>query len=480
MHFAKLVATFLRNNKFVQEKEKAISSGKKTGFVKLLRPETVLPISFALLIMLGSLILYLPICSGEGHTLYVDALFTAASAVCVTGLTVVDTGSHWSTIGTAVILMLIQIGGLGIMTFTSFFVLLVTRRLSIMNRDLIGANFSVASAKGNVRNLLLTIVLGTLAVEFLGAALLFLRFKEAYPLGYSIYLALFHSISAFCNAGFSLFSTSLTAFQGDILVNFTVMGLIVIGGIGFWVLYDLRNVPYRKGNFHSTTLHTRVVIYTSLILIGIGAFWFALNEWNNVLAGLPLKNRILASLFQAVTPRTAGFNTVNISDLRDSTLLMMILLMVIGASPGSCGGGIKTSTMAVILAMVVAQINNRGQVQIFKRGIPDHIVSKSIVILFFAIVLLFGVLIALLITERPLQPLFAGRGLFLNLLFESASAFGTVGLSTGVTSFLSSTGKIIVTFLMYMGRVGSATLAVVVAGENAKSIRYAEDDILVG
>ena len=436
-------------------------------------------VSFLILILLGSLLLSLPISSVAGHVPYVDALFTAASATCVTGLVVVDTGTFWSGFGQAVILMLIQIGGLGIMTFSTFFVFLVARRLSIWNRDLLEANFT-GKARGNLGYLLLTIVLGTLFIEAVGAVLLSFRFALDFPWPRAVYLGVFHAISAFCNAGFSPFSDSLIAYQGDVTINLVTAALIFLGGLGFWAIFDLRNLIRHKQAFHSTTLHTRIVVYSSLILIAVGTVWFLINEWHQVLRSLPLQNKLLASLFQSVTTRTAGFNTVDVGALTNGTLFLMALMMMIGASPGSCGGGIKTSTLVIILAMISAQIKNRRQVQIFKRGISEYIVSKAIVITFYAIVTISLFLMALLFSERSLSAQFGERGLFLHLVFEVISAFGTVGLSMGVTPFLTAVGKTIVALLMYIGRIGAVTLAIAVAGENVKSVRYAEDNVLVG
>lgn len=431
------------------------------------------------IILLGALILCLPCSTTAGRASFVDALFTSASATCVTGLAVVDTGTYWSIFGQIVILVLIQIGGLGIMTFSTFFIYLIARRLSIWNRDMIESNFAGAF-KGNLSHLLLTIILGTFFIEAIGAVLLTFRFAVDFPWERSIYLGIFHSISAFCNAGFSPLADNLVSYQGDLAINFIIMALIFLGGLGFWVLFDLRNLIKRKTNFHSTTLHTRVVIYTSLALIVFGALWIILNEWNHLFQNLPLQNKILASLFQSVTPRTAGYNTVDIGAFTNSTLFIIIVLMLVGASPGSCGGGIKTTTFVIILAMISAHVKNRRQVQIFRRGVPEHIVSKAIVITFFSVLTISIFLIALLITEHPPAAQFSERGLFITLLFEAVSAIGTVGLSMGITPFLSGAGKVLLSLLMYLGRIGAATLAIAIARESNKTIKFAEDNVLVG
>jgi trk system potassium uptake protein len=479
--FAKLLPTFSNSiNALVQRITTAIERNPiKYRPLKVFSAELSLAISFMSIILLGALILTLPVSAASGRASFVDALFTAASATCVTGLVVVDTGTYWSTFGQIVILILIQIGGLGIMTFSTFFVYLVARRLSIWNRDMIESNFAGAF-KGNLGHLLLTIILGTLFIEAIGAILLTLRFALDFPMGRSVFLGIFHSISAFCNAGFSPLANNLVSYQGDPAVNLIIMALIVLGGLGFWVLFDLRNLMKRKSSFHSTTLHTRVVVYTSLALIVFGALWILSNEWNHSFQNMPLQNKIMASLFQSVTPRTAGFNTIDIGALTNSTLFIMIAFMLIGASPGSTGGGIKTTTFVIVLAMISAQVKNRRQVQIFKRGVPEHIVSKAIVITFFAVLTISLFLIVLLITEHPPAAQFPERGLFITLLFETVSAFGTVGLSMGITPFLSVAGKVTISLLMYLGRIGAATLAIAVARESNKTIKFAEDNVLVG
>lgn len=448
--------------------------------VRKLSPQLSLALSFLTLILIGTVLLALPISrEADGSASWIDALFTATSATCVTGLITVDTGSYWSTFGQMVILVLIQLGGLGIMTFSTFVVYLVARRLSLWNRDMLEQSVAGIS-KSNVGHLLLAIILITFLFEIIGATILTFRFAAIYPLDEAIYISVFHSISAFCNAGFSLFDTSFIDFRNDLVINLTVMILIILGGIGFWVLVDLKNLIHRKRAVHSTSLHTRLVIYVSLILIVIGTLLLLGIEWNHSLRHLHWPNKLLVSAFQSVTARTAGFNTVDMAALTNASLLLLILLMVIGASPGSCGGGIKTSTLAVTLAMIFARLRNKNQVQLLQRGIPDRTVSRSIGITFFFIVTVALFCMLLLITEHPSESLLPERSLFIQVVFEVASAIGTVGLSMGLTPHLTEVGKVLISILMFVGRIGPVTLVLALSGTTHINIRYAEDNVWVG
>lgn len=378
-----------------------------------------------------------------------------------------------------IILLLIQVGGLGIMTFSSFVIVLFARRLGLWDRGVLEQSFA-AETKLSPRHLLWTIILFTLVLESIGAVLLAVRFAQDFPLLRAIYLGIFHSISAFCNAGFSLFHTSLSFYQSDYIINFTVMSLIVFGGLGFWVLYDLKNVFLPKRITRSTSLHTRVVISVTLFLIIFGGIALLGLEWQNTLANLPIMEKVIAALFQSVTSRTAGFNTLDIGSLRNGSIFLLLIFMLIGASPGSCGGGIKTTTFVTILAIIYTRMKNGKQVQIFNRGISDRTVSKAIGITSATIVLVALVCFLLLITESTSAPDMSERTLFIDAVFEVTSAFGTVGLSMGLTSQLSTIGKVLIILLMYIGRLGPITLALAVAGTQAKSIRYAEDNLWVG
>ena len=439
-------------------------------------PAKSLVLSFLLLIIVGMVLLAMPF-SAHYHVSILDALFTATSATCVTGLVVFDTGSHWTITGQWIILLLIQFGGLGIMTFSTLGALIIAGRLNLRSRELMEGSLS-GRPLPNLGKLIYYIVFGTLFVEFSGAALLFTRFHHDHTVFHAIYLSLFHSISAFCNAGFSLFSDSLVHYQQDAVVNYTIMGLIIVGGIGFWVLYDL--VKVMQVRTRKLCLHSRVVLYATATLILVGTLSLLIFEWGNVLSGLPFFYKMTGAMFQSVTARTAGFNTVPIEAMTNSSLLMLVMLMLVGASPGSCGGGIKTTTMAVIGAMIFSRIKNEQQVRIFNRGLPEKVVSKAIGITFFALLILIAAIMILLISEHPGGPHVEGRTLFLEVVFEAFSALGTVGLSMGLTPVLSFTGKIVIIFLMFVGRVGPLTIALAIAGRQNLRIRLAEEELWVG
>ncbi len=451
----------------------------RINIFKILTPELILVLSFFLLILAGTMLLLLPVSTNGAGISFIDALFTATSATCVTGLVVVDTGSYWSPFGQIVILLLIQIGGLGIMTFSSFLVYIIARKLSIWDQGMLEYSFA-GGGRQHLGQLLWAIVLGTFVMEAIGAAVLSVRFAQDFALGRAIYLGIFHSVSAFCNAGFSLFSNSIVDYRNDVVINLTIMVLIILGGLGFWVLYDLKNIVRHRRNVHSTRLHTRIVMSITFSLILFGFLVFLIVEWNQAMQPLYLQGKILASLFQSVTARTAGFNTLDVASLTNGSLFLLLLFMFIGASPGSTGGGIKTTTFAIVLSMIKARMRNQEQVQIYKRGIPESTISKAIGITFAAIVVLGVLTMLLLIVESPEQTQIHQRTLFIDLVFEAFSAIGTVGLSTGITPLLSSAAKSLLIILMYVGRIGPVTLTIALAGVHTKNLRYAQDNVWVG
>lgn len=437
-------------------------------------PPQLLAASFFLLILSGGFILSLPI-SAVNDVSFVDALFLSTSATCVTGLAPLDIGTELTTFGQVVLLILIQVGGLGFMTLSTFFVYILAGRFSIRGRDLIEQ--SVASQPlPYLGKLLVFTVIGTLLIESIGGVLLTWRFAQHYPLGRAAYLGFFHAISAFCNAGFSLFPDNLLSFRQDVLINTTIMTLIVLGGLGFWVIYDLKNI--RRG-FHRLTVHTKIVLTTSLSLIVAGAALIAFFDWQRTLTADSMPVKVMAALFQSVTARTAGFNTLPIFEMSHGSILVLMLLMGIGASPGSCGGGIKTSTFAVLLAAVFSRLHDQRQVRLYHRGVPEAIISKAMGIVFFWLAAVIFSVMILLVTEANVREPFAGS-LLVQVFFESLSAIGTVGLSMGITPLLSGAGKIIIILLMYIGRIGPITLAVVIARNRTANYRFAEEKIIVG
>ncbi|MFC1683369.1 TrkH family potassium uptake protein [Candidatus Zixiibacteriota bacterium] len=445
-------------------------------------PSRTIIFSFLGVIVLGWILLSLPQASREAPLSLVDSLFTATSATCVTGLIVVDTGSRFTAFGQVVILALVQLGGLGIMTFSSFFLIVMGRRLSIKHRLVIQQSLSQVPRKDMFR--LVKYVLGlTLLSEALGALLLYWRFIRIYPSHQAVYHAIFHSVSAFCNAGFSLYRTSFVGFQDDIWVNLVMIGLIVFGGLGFFALADV-NVFGRLAGSRSVrrlSLHTKIVFTVTVILIVTGTLLVLLLEWQNTLADKCFGVKLLASFFQSVTARTAGFNTLLTDRLTNASLLLVIILMFIGASPGSTGGGIKTSTFGILIALMLARLKGRRNVELFHRTIPLAIVATAISVAALALITVALVTMILSVTEGGLGSDRAGRGKFLELLFETTSAFGTVGLSTGVTPNLTTLGKILISITIFVGRVGPLTLALAVGQRQiGRSFEYPEENVMVG
>jgi len=446
-----------------------------------LKPPQIIILSFLCAIVIGTILLSLPFAVKDGNKIsLVDSLFTATSATCVTGLIVKDTGSFFSPFGKIVILVLFQIGGLGIMTFSTLFAIALGRKLTIRENVVIRRALNQQKVE-NLKDLIKYVLAITLGVEFIGAALLFLRWTrtENWTLTDTLFKSVFHSISAFCNAGFSLFSTSFSRFFSDPYINIVMISLIFIGGIGFIVILDLPKLfAFRKG-FTKINIQTKMVLTVSIILIVIGALAIFFMERNNVLAGSTFKDRIFASLFQSFTSRTAGFNTVNIANMLTPTLLVIVFLMFIGASPGSTGGGIKTCTFGILFATVGAMLRNKDRVSVFKATIPKEVIRKALVVFFLAITWIFLSAVALSFIEQT--RLGNSDNYFMKILFEVTSAFGTVGLSTGITPHLSAFGKILIIVTMFVGRIGPLTAALAIALQQEKAIyTYPEEGVMVG
>lgn len=443
-----------------------------------LSPPHQLILSFAAIILIGALLLLLPLATVKGSIHPIDALFTATSAVCVTGLTVLDTGKDFSLFGQIVILGLIQCGGIGIITFSLFFMTILKKSLPFYGRKTAEEVFSQKGAEG-FYPLLKSVIIFTFLIEVVGTLLLCTRFIPSYSVTDGMYYSIFHAISAFCNAGFSLFSNSLMDYKGDILVNMVITLLIIAGGIGFIVLHELKSAALKRTA--RVSLHSRLVLMvTGILLIG-GMLVFMLLEWNNTLSGMPLQTKILASWFQSVTPRTAGFNTLDYGMMTDATLFFTILLMFVGASPGSTGGGIKTSTLGVFMAMAVSRYRGREDVSLFNRAIPRDVVFKA-----FTVGLISGILVVIFVifilgAELGATPHPETKGIFVNLLFEAVSAFGTVGLSTGITPALAYPTKLLLILLMFAGRLGPLTIAIAFAQKEGKgTFRHPEEGVIIG
>ena len=431
----------------------------------------ILVLGFAGLILSGVALLMTPYASKSGDSLrFVDALFTATSAVCVTGLVVVDTGTYFSVFGQSVILLLIQIGGLGVMTVATLVAVLSGKKINLKERLLIQEATNQLDLAGVVR-LTLYIIRATLLVELVGGTILALRWFQDFGLK-GIYFGYWHAVSAFCNSGFDLFGEyrSITGYVGDLTVNGVIASLIVVGGIGFPVVADLWNCRQTR----RFSLHTKVVLTTTVLLIVLGAGFIFVAEYGNAktLSDLPPADKVMASLFQSVTARTAGYNTVDIGLLREGTLLAIIFLMFVGASPSSMGGGVKTSTAAILFISLVGSVTGKRDPLAFGRQIPQQTVYKAFTIVTISVMLISLVTLTLSFTEAA--PIFS-------LLFEVTSAFGTVGLSTGITPKLSDAGKVLITLTMFAGRVGTLTLLMALALRPRKErLKYPEGKIVIG
>lgn len=447
--------------------------------INTMEPAQVMVIGFGVVILFGGLILNLPIATKSGESAgFLNALFTSTSAVCVTGLIVVDTSTYWSEFGQFVIITLIQTGGFGFMTIATMFSLLIGKKINLRERLLIQESLNQRDLSGLVK-LTRYIIMMTFAIEGIGALLLSMVFIPEFGLLKGIWYSIFHSISAFCNAGFDLMGTttgefsSLMSFVDNALINFVIGGLIILGGIGFPVILDvINNRKYSKLNIHS-----KIVINTSAILIILGFLFIFIAEFNNKasLGDLSMKEKLLSSFFQSVTLRTAGYTTIDLSLLKESTLFFMIILMIIGASPASTGGGLKTTTVATLFLTVKSFILGKEDIEVYQRRIGDTTVKKSLGIFFIGVfIALFGTLILTIVNPEYT---------LIESIFEVVSAFATVGLSIGGTPSLTVLGKILIMMLMFLGRVGSLTIFIALLSRNNKvksKIRYPEGKIIVG
>lgn len=434
----------------------------------------IIALGFLILIGLGTLLLSLPIATADGQRApLLTTLFTAVSASCVTGLVLQDTATYWSAFGKTVIILLIQIGGLGVMTISTLFFLLLRRRVGLRQREVLTESINT-TAVGDILRLFRLIMLGTAAMELAGALLLSVRFIPRFGFGQGVAYALFHAISAFCNAGFDLMGvlepySSFTAFSGDWLVNLTLIALIVVGGLGFLVWDDLLKNGFRIRRY---CFQTRVVLTSTAVLLLGGTLLIWLMERNATAAGLPAGEQVLTSLFGSVTARTAGFNTVDTGAMSDGGKLVTILLMFVGGSPGSTAGGVKTTTIAVILVMAANSVTHNASPVLLGRRIPDGVLHKAVSVvvinLGFALV---GTLILCGVQGLPLT----------DVLFECFSAIGTVGMTTGITRDLSTLSALTVAVLMFAGRVGSVSFAMALVERRARpAVTYPTENLTIG
>ncbi len=455
-----------------------LKSSKKLINLFSLKPAQLMITSFIFIIGSGAILLMLPAATKSGVKLsLLDALFTATSAACVTGLIVKDTAAYFSLFGQAVILLLIQMGGLGIMTFSVSLALMLKKNINmrqeVLMRDMIGHNTLV-----DIKSTLLFIFKMTIVFELAGALALFIIWEGKFVgILNTMYQALFHSVSAFCNAGFSIFSDNLMGFYNDIPTNIIICLLVISGGLGFMVIKDLTDnfrgrIDSKRAERIRFKMQTKIVLCTSVLLILLGGVSIYMLESNNSLAYMDTKSKITVSLFQSITSRTAGFNTIDIAKFYPPTVFFIIMLMFIGGSPGSTAGGVKTTTISILWAVICCGLSRKENVEMFKRTISVEIIKKAIIIFIVSLALLFVFTVLLLYTEN--QPL-------LQVIFEAASAFGTVGLSTGITSTLSPAGKGIITLLMFIGRLGPLTIAYGFLRQRKPArYLYAEESVNIG
>jgi trk system potassium uptake protein TrkH len=448
------------------------------------RPEWIAVKSFGLAILVGALLLMLPVSSRDGTwTGPIDALFTATSATCVTGLIVVDTGSYFSGFGQFVILALIQVGGLGIMTLGTFLLVAVGRRISIHHEKVVLGAIGTDPVRG-LKSILLLTILFTVVSELIGAVILTLRFmSHGFGALRSVELAVFHSISAFCNAGFSLFADSLMGVREDPVLVLTVACMIVLGGLGFLVVHNVAFLrPWRRDRVRRgrLALHSKMVLAATGVLILGGWVLFALLEWHGTLEPLAWPGKLTASLFQSVTPRTAGFNVVDMADVSQAGLFLTIVLMFIGGGSGSAAGGIKVSTAVVLWLTVVTMVKGRDETVFCGRAVSVRVVREAVSIFVMSVLCVTLILGALLVAEQHNLLRQPGVTSF-DLLFELVSAFGTVGLSTGVTAGLSPVGKLLITVCMFIGRLGPMTLALMIGRRKlGQAVSFPEEEVFVG
>lgn len=415
-----------------------------------------------LIIIFGGLILSLPVSSKNGtSTPFVDSLFTAASAFCVTGLVIYDTYSHWSLFGQIIILILIQVGGLGFMTVITLFSMFLKRKIGLKERRLLMESANTLKIGGIVL-LIKKILIRTFIFESIGALFLTIRFYPKMGLKEGIYNGVFHSVSAFCNAGFDLMGkfgqfSSLTTYVDDVVVNTTIMLLIVIGGIGFVVWDDIAQNHFHFKKYH---LHTKIVLVTTVSLIFIGAIVFFVTEATHSMINMKLEERIFASMFQAITPRTAGFNTINISKLSGGGSLLTMILMIIGGSPGSTAGGIKTTTFVTLIITALSSAKQSSDITIFKRRLETDTLKKASSITVIYVFVAFTAIMFISVFQNFT---------LLEIMFEVFSAIGTVGLTLGITPSLNTFSKVIIILLMYGGKVGVLSIAAVLAEKKEPS-----------
>lgn len=433
----------------------------------------VLAIGFLIVILAGGILLSLPISSADGNsTNFLDAVFTSTSAVCVTGLVTLDTGTHWNTFGQIIILMLIEIGGLGFMSVTTFVAILLGKKITLRDRLIMQEAMNTFGIQGLVKMVKYVVIL-TVSVQLLGAVVLSSQFIPQFGVAKGIFYGIFHSASAFCNAGFDLLGNfnSVTGYSNNFTVILTLSVLIILGGLGFTVLLELIN--YKRTR--RLSVNSKMVLFMTGILIFCGTIVLFILEYNNAetIGNMNMGQKILNSFFSAISPRTAGMNSVSTDGMTISSKFVTIILMMIGGSSGSTAGGIKTATIGVLVFTVISVLKGREDTEAFGRRFSKETVYKAFTITFIGIIIVVCVTMILTIVQKDSS--------FINLFYEAASAFGTAGLTTGVTQKLTTIGKIVIMITMYFGRVGPLTVFVAILNRKKKSAyKYAEGKILIG
>lgn len=441
---------------------------------KSFSPYMTILLSFVIVTVLGGILLSLPISVNYGKSVkLIDGFFIATSAICVTGLSSIDIGSVYNTFGQIIILILIQLGGLGVITFTSVIIIMISKKIGYYTKKIVQEDINIDTTF-RIEEYVKKVIFSVILIEFIGAVVLFFEFIKRFSFFKAVYYSLFHSVSAFCNAGFALFSDNLYGFKNSFLINITIPLLIFLGGIGFSTILNCYNVFTKKEK--RLTLTTKLSIKISIFLIIAGTFAMFILEYSNksTIGNLSFVQKLEASFFQSVSTRTAGFNTISILGLKRSTSLLFIILMFIGASPGSTGGGIKTTTLGLIVLGTLATLKNKDAVEYDKRSISWRIYSKAIAILFISLIHTVICVFLLILFERNKN--------FLDLAFEVYSAFGTVGLSRDLTPSLSDISKFILIVTMFVGRVGPLTITLALSKSNLKKghYTYPQENILIG
>ncbi len=447
---------------------------------KRISPAQIIVIGFAGVIVLGAILLDLPVASSSGHSIgLLNAFFTSVSGVCVTGLSVIEVGTTLSVFGQVVLLILIQIGGLGFMITTSFIYMLIGKRFTLKERMVLKESLNDLNLQGIVR-ITRNILLLTLIAESAGILIMMTRFVPDFGIPQGIYYSVFHSISSFCNAGFDILGTgtSMQAYVSDPVINFTMIGLVITGGIGFFVLLEFFGTP-AGGKRYKFSTHTKIVLITTAALIAAGFTVYFITEYANpkTLGPLSPGNKVMTALFQSVTTRTAGFSTISQADMMPVSKIMTLFLMFIGASPGGTGGGIKTTTFAVVILFIISIIRGHDEVTVLKRRVNKQVAMRAIAIMFLGLAFIGVLTIALSLVET--KTFEVG-----DLLFQITSAFGTVGLSTINTGALSHASYIVLMVTMFMGRVGLLTFTFAIAkrlaSKTQNKMKYPEDRVMIG